>query len=49
MNYIRQQHKDGMRQLKEMRKMMFEHWEMVSEGKGYVTRDDLEKYRYMLE
>jgi hypothetical protein len=29
--------------------MYFDQWDMISGGKGYVTREDLEAHRYMFE
>lgn len=40
---------DQMGYLKDMGEMYWGYFDQISGGKGYITRDDLEAHRYMLE
>ena len=42
-------YRESKKHLREMRDMYYEHWEMISGGKGYVTREDLEEYRHLFD
>ena len=46
---IRKMLRQSKNYIREMRIKYYDQWDVISDGKGYVTRDDLEMYRDMLE